>query len=180
MPARAMIRPANRWIEILVVAIFFALSGLASGLILSGSGSRSNGVDFSIPWNVYLVGVPFGLVSALVFSNSPRLAPALLVLNSAAWVAAFLSLLAVATANQYLAVCVPGFVGGVCVAAATGIGSGNPLRIRRIAIVALVGSVTGLAFFNGPDGGLPPWRIYADFALWQSAVGVTLYALSAR
>jgi hypothetical protein len=173
MPARAMIKLANRGIGILVVAIAFALSGFASALMCS-SGEH-------IPeWTIYLVGVPFAIVSMLFFSNSPRLAIVLLVLNSAAWVAAYLSVFATAKANQYVAMCVPGFVGGFLVAVATGISRRNLLRISKIVIVALVGLVTGLSFFVNTGLESPQWRIFAAFALWQSVVGVTLYLLSAR
>jgi hypothetical protein len=168
-----MIKLANRRTGILVIAIAFALSGVASALMCSAPESTPE-------WVIYLAGVPFAIVSVLFFANSARLVPVLLVLNSASWVAAYLSVFATAKTNQYFAMCVPGFVGGLCVAVATGISRRNLLRITRIVIVALVGLVTGLSFFLSTGLEVAQWRIYAAFVLWQSAVGVTLYLLSAR
>jgi FtsH-binding integral membrane protein len=183
MPAHAMIKLANRRTGILIVAIAFALSGAVSALI--SSILISSGPNLP-QWIVYFVGVPFAIVSMLFFSASSRQAPVLLVLNSAAWIVAYFTYLYVgylslSSSLQYLLWCAPGFVGGVCVALATAIGRRNLFRITKIIVVALIGLVTGMLFFafNGVDAP-PPWRIYADFAVWQSAVGVTLYLLSAR
>ena len=173
MPAQVMIKLANRRTGILVIAIAFALSGVASALMCSAPENTPE-------WIIYSAGVPFAIVSVLFFSDSRGRALVLLVLNSAAWVAAYLSVFATAKTNQYFAMCVPGFVGGLCVAIATGISRRSLLRITKIVIVALVGLVAGLSFFVNTGLEAPQWRIYAAFVLWQSAVGVTLYLLSAR
>jgi hypothetical protein len=167
-----MIRLANRRIGILVIAIAFALSGLASALMCSAGENTPR-------WIIFLVGVPFAVVSVLFFADSPRLAAVLLILNSAAWVAAYLSM-SLPIEYPRLAMCIPGFVGGVCVAVATGISRRKLLALTSIVITGIVGLVTGLSFFLNMGMDAPLWRIYADFVLWQSVVGVTLYLLSAR
>ena len=166
-----MVKLSNRRTGILVIAIAFALSGAASALMCSaGEGTPR--------WIIFLVGVPFAAVSVLFFANSPRLAPVLLVLNSAAWVVAYVSL-SLDIRVPLLGMGLAGLLGAVCVAISTGIGRRNLLSLGKIAIIGVVGFAAAMPFcYLSPDNF--QWLMYAGFIVWQVAIGVSLYILSAR
>ena len=133
-----MIRLANRRTGILAIAVAFGLSGAASALMCSAGESTP-------VWIIYLVGAPFAVVSALFFADSPRLVPVLLVLNSAAWVIAYLRLF-LDIRIPFLGMGLAGFLGAVCVTVSTGISRRNLLNLGKIFIVSVVGIAAAMPF----------------------------------
>jgi hypothetical protein len=137
------------------------------------------------------IGVPFALICAFLMARGRWLVPAGLAI-SLVWPMARLIAVGIAftTETEFLPMTVAGLIGGVGVAGALGIARRQLLSPWRIACAGLIGAVAGLAFqpwlnsyrshLNTVPEALQPIRLCLAFAVWQSAVGISVLVLSKR
>jgi hypothetical protein len=164
MPPAALRNP-------IVVAVLFALSGVITDLQLAN-------------WDrgFYLGGVSFGLLAAIVFFRPGWMWLLLIVLMNLVWIAAWKTavyLITDLTWNSYVGMAIAGVIGGVGVAASTGIERRNLLAIQPLLVTAVAGGIASVPFgYWEPRSSDSP--LIWCFAIWQCVTGVTLWACSSR
>ena len=155
----------------IVVALLFAVSGVITFLLLR-------------TWNpgFYLGGITFGLLAGFLFVRFKKFWPVIVLQMDLVWMAAWRSAVFLIVDwrwNAYLGMMVAGVIGGLGVAASSGVGRRELLAVRYLAILAAVGAIAALPFgwWEQKNSDSP---LLWCFAIWQSVVGVTLWACNSR
>jgi hypothetical protein len=155
--------------EPVVVVVLFALSGALSYFLFTF-------------WNnqEFPPGIPFGLVAAFWLVRPWKLWPVSIVLIDLVWIGSVHTAIALMSDKRtYLAMAVAGLIGGLGVAIATGIGCRTLLSIPSLAMAAIAGGLAALPFGWWVQGSEKnAFAGVACFAIWQAAVGTTLWARS--
>ncbi len=158
--------------KLLLAAVLFAAAGVLSELILgTGISDWFLGVAPGV--------IPFAILAA-VLCVRPKLRMVITaILICAVWAGAFWVAVALDQRTPHANMFVAGFLGGLGVAVATGIGCRNLFRARPLLMLAAAGAVAAIPFqwpgFTEGDVGMA-----VAFAIWQGVVGTLLYKLSDR
>jgi len=144
-------------------------------LLFAASGAISYGVIIVRDAGTYLGGVTFGLLAAWQFVRSPRLGALTVVAADLVWIAServAMWLIVDQHWNAYVGMAAAGLAGGLGVSMAAGLFRSAPWAVAAGVLAALP---FGWWEQQGSDRPLL-WCI----ALWQAAVGTTVWACSSR
>lgn len=130
---------------------------------------------------MFLGGITFGLVAAYLYACPPKVWFAIALLTDAIWygsVQCAIHLIQDLSWNVYLAMAMAGLLGGVAVAASTGIGHRGLLSMRVLGAAAIAGALAALPLGWWEHHNEATGLIF--FPLWQAAVGTTMWVCSPR
>jgi hypothetical protein len=159
-------------LKLIIAALLFAGAGALTEL-LAGT-----------PLTKTFLGVapavlPFAILAALLCVRPALLMPLVAILICAVWAGAFWLAVAFDRGDSYLNMFAAGLVGGLGVAVATSIGCRRLIHVRPLCLLTVTGTLAAAPFhwqaFPQEDAAM-----ICAFAIWQSAVGTLLYALSER
>ena len=159
----------------LPLAVLFVGSGLLTYQIYYWVAKIGN--DDTQLFYQLLTGLPFGIACSLRFMRPSKWAIPAVVLDCVTWVVAYRVTLAASGANVFLGAELGGFLGGLGVTAATGLGCRSLYTFRTLGVGALLGGLAALPFSLVLNGSEHEAMILAfAFPLWQVIVGIWINA----
>lgn len=175
-----VIEPRIDWGGLLCAPLFAIAGILGAGWFLDQMKAESN-------WVYVVPALPFAIACAFLCLRPIAMVITAVVLYCVVWAAALDmgARLSGGPVNQYLAMFIAGFIGGVGVAAVTGLDAPR-LRTRRVMLIAgAIGGVFGLPFalYVKPAASFPLSEetiVRVSFTLWQAAVGTYVYWIGVK